>query len=200
MSGIIAQNILDNSGLIKAPEGGGAWTFISKSTASSDSTISFTSGIDSTYKEYLFTFKNIHPSVSGADFSFQGNGSGESGYNETINSAVWYAYLSEGNTAAFSEYAGGDQANGTGFQGIIHDMDDDADATVSGFMRLYAPSSTTFVTLFNTRANYCHENVASRDQFVSGYFNTTAAIDDIQFKMSSGNMDTGDICLYGLTT
>jgi hypothetical protein len=199
MSGIIAQNTLDNSGLIKAPAGGGVWNFISKVTASSDSTISFTSGIDSTYKEYMFTFKNIHPSEA-ADFSFQGNADGESGYNETINTLDFYAYHSEGNTAAFEAYAAGDQANGTGFQNLAKEVNDDADASVSGFMRLFAPSSTTFATHFNTRVNYMHENIATRDEYVSGYFNTTAAITDIQFKMSSGNMDTGDICLYGLTT
>jgi hypothetical protein len=37
------------------------------------------------------------------------------------------------------------------------------------------------------------------DNFCSGYINTTSAIDEIQFKMSSGNMDAGDICLYGLS-
>ena len=82
MSGIIAQNTLDNSGLIKAPAGGGAWNFISKQTASSDSTISFTSGIDSTYKEYLFTFKNIHPATDIAHFQF--NMSTDSGSNYDV--------------------------------------------------------------------------------------------------------------------
>ena len=71
MSGIIAQNTLLSSGLIKSPAAGGAWNFISKQTASSDSTIDFTSGIDSTYKLYLFTFNNIHPETDGVDFEFQ---------------------------------------------------------------------------------------------------------------------------------
>jgi hypothetical protein len=200
MSGIIAQNTLLSSGLIKAPAGGGAWTFISKQTASSSSTLSFTSGIDSTYDEYVFTFKNIHPSESGADFHFQGNAAGASGYNETITSVVWYAYQGEAAASAFSYYEGGDQAQGTGFQELCKDMDDDADASISGFMRLYAPSSTTFVKHFIARGNYMHENVATRDEFVAGYFNTATAIDDIQFKMSSGNMDSGDICLYGTSS
>ena len=39
----------------------GELIFISKQTASSSATISFTSGIDSTYKEYIFYFVNIHP-------------------------------------------------------------------------------------------------------------------------------------------
>jgi len=200
MSGIIAQNTLLSSGLIKSPAGGGAWNFISKATASGSATISFTSGIDDTYKEYVFTFKNIHPSAASEHFSFQGNAAGASGYNETITSTDWYAYQSEGGTTAFSYYEGGDQAQGTDFQRIVTDTSADADASISGFMHLFDPSNTTYTTQFMTRANYMHENVASRDERVSGYFNVTTAIDDIQFKMSSGNMDTGDICLYGISS
>ena len=60
MSGILAQNIQDNSGLIKAPEGGGAWNFISNTTISDDATI-LVEGLDSTYKLYQFVFIDIGP-------------------------------------------------------------------------------------------------------------------------------------------
>ena len=56
MSGIIAQNASNATGLIKAAAAGGAWTLLTTSTASSSSTISFTSNINSTYPIYLFTF------------------------------------------------------------------------------------------------------------------------------------------------
>ena len=44
----------------------GSMTFIKKLTASSSGTLSFVDGasgvvLDNTYKEYVFTFKNIHP-------------------------------------------------------------------------------------------------------------------------------------------
>ena len=64
MSGIIAQNTLDNSGLIKAPAGGGAWNFIKKLTASASSDLSFVDGTDgvdfSSYDEHVFKFININ--------------------------------------------------------------------------------------------------------------------------------------------
>jgi len=42
---------------------GGSLSFLSKQTASSSSSISFTSGINSTFKEYLFIYNNIHPAT-----------------------------------------------------------------------------------------------------------------------------------------
>jgi hypothetical protein len=33
-------------------------------------TISFTTGLDSTYDEYIFKFINIHPATDGAEFQF----------------------------------------------------------------------------------------------------------------------------------
>ena len=35
-------------------------------------------------------------------------------------------------------------------------------------------------------------------QFIAGYFNTTSAIDEIQFKMASGEIQGGTIQLFGI--
>ena len=50
---------------------GGNLVLISTQTASSSSTIDFTSGIDSTYKEYIFKFIDIHQSADCPNFEFQ---------------------------------------------------------------------------------------------------------------------------------
>ena len=201
MSGIIAQNTLLSSGLIKSPEGGGAWNLISKATASSSATIDFTSGIDSTYREYLFTFKNIHPQTDDVTFGFQGNAAGGSGYNETITSTWFVAYHDEADSATSLEYnTGNDQDQGTAFQILQDACGNDNDQSLSGYLHLFNPSSTTFVKQFIARCNRSHQGDYTGDAFAAGYFNTTSAIDDIQFKFSSGNVDAGDICLYGLTT
>ncbi len=180
----------------------GSMVFISKQTASSSSTISFTSGIDSTYKEYLFTFKNIHPSTQ-ATFSFQGNAAGGSGYDETITSTSFDALNRENDDQRLLVYnAGGDQAQGTSFQHLHYDayIHDDSDACLSGYLHLFNPSGTVGVKHFIGRAQHMgySSDPISHDNFCSGYFNTTSAIDEIQFKMTSGNIDAGDICLYGI--
>jgi len=201
MSGIIAQNTLDNSGLIKSPAGGGAWNFISKQTASGDSDISFTSGIDSTYKEYLFTFKNLHPATDDTRVSFQVDTGTNTNYNQTITSTVFRAYQNEGDTGSGLGYRTAiDQAQGTAFQAISESLGNGNDESASGELFIYSPASTTFVKHFMAKMQNYSNDSESINTFVGGYVNTTTALTRVQFKMASGNIDAGDICLYGLTT
>ena len=208
MSGIIAQNTLDNSGLIKSPEGGGAWNFIKKLTASSSATLSFVDGtsdvvLDSTYKMYLFTFNNIHPSAT-ADLTFNMSIDTGSNYNVTKTTTLFWAAHNESDVAAEIDYlAAQDLAQGTGFQIIGYQITTMNDACGSGYLHLFNPSSTTFVKHFMGNANVVSIDPSdpySINTYCAGYGNTTSAVDAVQFKMSTGNIDSGDICLYGLTT
>jgi hypothetical protein len=179
-------------------------TFIKKLTASASATLSFVDGtdgvvLDDTYKEYVFTFNNMHPASNNVEFSFQVNAVGESGYNETITSTAFDAYQNEDDSGAGLEYsAPRDQAQGTAFQEFNAGLGNDADDSVSGYLHLFNPSSTTFVKHFIGDTNTSYNGGLSVNWKIAGYINTTAAIDEIQFKMSSGNIDAGDICLYGI--
>ena len=173
--------------------------FISRSTASSSSSVSITSGINSTYKEYIFFFNNIHPATDNSNFTFQGNAAGGADYNETITSTDFQAYHKEDGTGGGAAYSGGnDQAQGTGFQVLAQGVGNDNDQNASGYLHLFNPSSTTFVTHFISHFQLNHHQDYGQNEFVGGYFNTTSAIDEIQFKMSSGNIDSGTISLYGV--
>jgi len=199
MSGIIAQNSGRHTGLIKAASGGGSWNLILTQTASSSATISFTSGIDSTYNEYVFKFHNIHPSGDNKSFSFQGNAAAGSGYNETMTSTFFETYHTEaGDATSFTYKTSGDQAQGTGFQ-LLCKPTHENDNGVTGMLHLFNPSSTTFVKHWMSKTQTINSDTYSVNDFTAGYFNTTSAIDEIQFKMSAGNMDTGTISLYGIT-
>ena len=202
MSGIVAQNLNRQSGLIKAPEAaGGAWTFISKTTASSSATLSITSGLDSTYKVYLFTFNNIHAGTSGGIFSFNGSIDSGSNYNVAKTTTFWRAYHDEADGYTGLGYdGGGDLAQGTGFLPLVGDgVGIDNDQCNGGTMYLYNTKKTVFVKHFIARINNMYPDDYATDTYSSGYLNTTSAIDAVQFKMNSGNIDSGDICLYGLT-
>ena len=145
MSGIISDNVLKQSGLIKA-SAGGAWTFLSKVTASSSSDVSFTSGIDSTYGVYVFTFNNIHPATDGADFTFNFSVDSGSNYNVTKTSTIFQAYQGEGGENPTLNYdSTRDLAQSTDFQVIMQDPGNDNDQSGSGIFYLFNPSSTTFV-------------------------------------------------------
>ena len=172
-------------------------------TASSSATLSFVHGtdgvvLDSTYPIYKFEFINIHPGTNAAFFTFQANAAGGSGYNETITSTMFTAYHEEdGSDSGLAYVTSGDQANGTAFQQIARGTRNEADDNCSGYLHLFNPSSTTFVKHYMACANTV--GTAESDVYhTAGYFNTTSAIDEIQFKMSSGNLDAGDICLYGI--
>ena len=198
-------NVCNNNSLsaitsLPSGVGGGSLNLISTQTASSSSTISFTSGIDSTYKEYIFKFYDIHPATDNVSFTFQGNADGGSGYNETITSTWFVAYQNEAGSATSLEYnTGNDLAQSTSFQILQDACGNDNDHSLAGYLHLFNPSSTTFVKHFIARCNRSHYADYTGDAFCSGYFNTTSAIDEIQFKMSSGNIDSGVIKLYGVS-
>ena len=188
---------------IALPSGsGGALVPIKTLTASSSATLSFVDGtddvvLDNTYRTYVFKFIGIHPATNNASLTFQGNAAGGSGYNETMTTTWFYAGQNEAGTSTYLSYGtGADQAQGTSFQAIGAGINDNADDNTSGELWLFNPSSTTFVKHFMART--AAKGDEANDSYMSGYFNTTSAIDEIQFKMSSGNMDAGTIKLYGI--
>ena len=198
MSGIIAQNVGRHTGLIKAAAAGGEWTLIQTQTASASSTISFTSGLDSTYDEYCFKYINIHPQTNDVAFQFNGSIDSGSNYNVTKTTSAFNAYSHESSGAALTYRSGEDMAQGTGFHGIQADWSSDNDHAGSGYLYLFAPSDTTFVKHFLIESSNNHEGEYAMRHFIGGYFNTTSAVDAIQFKMSSGNIDAGTISLFGI--
>ena len=184
---------------------GGSMVFIKKLTASSDGTLSFVDGasdvvFDSTYKEYLFTFNNVHPATDAAAFTFNGSDDDSShSYDVTKTTSYFYAYQNEaGNSTNLVYDTNQDLAQATGFQNLAASIGSDNDQGLSGSLRIFNPSSTTFVKHFIGETHISsHEDLALHF-YIGGYFNTTADITAIQFKMSSGNIDAGDICLYGI--
>ena len=173
-------------------------------TASSSGTLSFTSNIDSTYNIYKFRFIEIHPSHnSNVDFGFQCSTDGGSNYNTNITSNFFDAYHYENDSSAAVRYLGSrDLANSTSFQPLsVNTAEADADQHVSGELFLFDPSSTTFVKNFLSTTQTASDGGSddfSDNAYIGGYFNTTSAIDAIQFKFPSGNIDSGTIEMYGI--
>jgi hypothetical protein len=168
-------------------------------TASSSATLSFTSNIDSTYNIYKFRFVNIHPGTDNPTFKFQCSTDGGSNYNTSLTSTVFIAKHHEDDSSTQLVYrTGQDQANGTSFQTISEEDGADNDQNLGGELFLFDPSDTTFVKHFTSRVSTAHSGDRATEIFASGYFNTTSAINAIQFKFSSGNIDSGTIEMYGI--
>ena len=193
------NNSLSAVTALPAAVSGGGLNLISTQTASSSSTIDFTSGIDSTYKEYIFKFINIHPSADGSQFLFNLSADTGSNYNVTKTTTAFRSFHSEDDSATgLAYYTGGDLAQSTDFQRFADSLGNDNDQSLSGTFTLFNPSSTTFVKHFIANVNYSYDADYSLQYFMAGYGNTTSAINAIQFKMNSGNIDSGTITLYGI--
>ncbi len=176
---------------------GSSLVLISEQTASSSSTISFTSGIDSTYKEYILKFINVHPSTNEELLvNFRDGGSN---FDATKTTTFFVAYHSEaGNEASLTYVTSQDLAQSTNGQVLSLQINNDNDECCSGTLHLFDPSNTTFVKHFIAKTSGVQTTPMNRVDYVAGYCNTTAAIDGVQFSMSSGNIDSGTFKLYGV--
>ena len=142
----------------------------------------------------------MHPQTDGAEFQFNISVDSGSNYNVTKTTTTFDAEHNEDDSFAGLQYlSGSDLAQSTSFQNLNLDMEGtDNDGSVSGHLHLFNPSSTTFVKHFIATTASMHQSARIYNQFTAGYGNTTSAVDAIQFKMSTGNIDAGDICLYGI--
>ena len=178
----------------------GTMVLLSSQTLSNAATVSFTSGIDSTYKEYVFKFIDVHPVSDQKNLSFQVDTGTNTNYNQTITSAFYWAYHNEADTTATLEYyTGGDQNQGNAFQVITEATGNVADECSCGTLHLYDPASSTFLKHFMATTQTAEGSGHSTQSYVAGYINTTTAITRVQFKFNSGNIDSGIIKMYGIT-
>jgi hypothetical protein len=182
----------------------GAMTHIKTLTASSSATLSFVDGssdvvLDGTYPIYVFKFINIHPATANQDFTFNMSIDTGSNYNVTKTTTVFRSDHAENDGGGRLEYrTDKDLAQSTSFQYLSGYNSNDNDGNLGGTLYLFNPSSTTFVKHFISNMNTMTGDPGSYNNFVAGYGNTTSAVDGIQFKYASGNIDSGKIKLYGI--
>ena len=201
-----SKGIRFNSGAngFEAASAGGNLTLIKTTAlASAAASISFVNGasdvvLDGTYKEYIFYINNIHPATEG-DLTFNLSIDGGSNYNVTKTSTFFRASHTEADgTPEFGYVTTRDLAQSTDFQPILFFVGTENDICGSGYLHLFDPSSTTFVKHFVGSTQQAKGSNESSNAFLAGYGNTTSAVDAIQFKMASGNIDAGSISMYGL--
>ena len=168
-------------------------------TASSSASISFTSGLTATYKFYLFIFVDIHPASDSNTLLFNVSTDGGSNYNVNKTTTFYRAQNSEGGGGEGLAYqTGNDLANNSGYQPISADLGNDNDQTTNGYLYLYNPADTEYVKHFYSRFVCSHASEYINDMYAQGYVNTNSAVNAVDFKMNSGNIDAGKIKMYGM--
>jgi len=165
----------------------------------SDSNATFTSGIDSTYKEYLFVFNDIHVQNAGTILAFHPSTDGGSSYGVATTNTYVESQHSEADTIASLTYDGDkDQHENTGLIYFGPAGDNDNDASMSGILRLYNPSSTTFVKHYVSAIQGMENGDISTLVLGAGYINTTSAVNTMRFQLTSGEIQGGTIDLFGV--
>ena len=179
--------------------GGGLNLLQTNTITSGVANSSFTSGIDSSYRTYMFKFINIHPQTDNVFFNYNFSTDGGSNYNVTKTTTYFTAEHGQDGTGANLAYnASADLAQSTNYQYMFVNTASENDQSVAATMYLFNPSSTTFVKHFMTVSvgdstpDYVY-NIRT-----AGYCNTTSAVNAVDFKMSSGNIDSGIIKMYGI--
>ena len=193
----LVNNSIANVTSYNAAVATGGMVLISSQTASSSASISFTL---SSYKEYQFYFINMHPQTDSVDFGFNFSTDSGSNYNVTKTSTYFLALHTEDDTSTTLAYQTGsdlaqstdDVLTGAGNLGA------DNDQSVVGTLSLFNPSSTTYVKHFIFDSTLSEFRDRVHTQYIAGYANTTSALTNIRFRMTSGNIDDGTILMYGI--
>jgi hypothetical protein len=194
----LTNNSIANVTAYNAAIATGGMKLISSQTASNSASISFTTGISSAYKEYQFWFVDIHPRTDNADFTFNLSTDSGSNYNVTKTTTSFNAGHNEADSSASLNYASSfDLAQSTAFKVLSADVGNGADESCAGTLTLFNPSSTTYVKHFISTMNMYDGADYTINWFLAGYGNTTSAVNAVQFKFDSGNMD-GTILMYGI--
>ena len=193
------RSILNVTALDSIASGG--MNLITTNTISSGvSSSSFTSSIDSTYDTYIFKYINMHPATDATELQFQVSTNGGSSYGVDITSTAFQAYHIEGdNSQGVAYYTADDLAQSTNFQNLCNNVGNGNDESMSGTLYLFNPSSTTFVKHWMNNSHSYSGGDFALNGFQAGHFNTTSAVNAVQFKMTGGNIDSGVIKMYGLS-
>ena len=191
-----------NNNGIETGDVGGSLVLLSTQTASSSGTIQFTSGIDSTYKEYIIKIINCHAETNNVRFLFNMSADGGSNYNVTKTTTIFESRHDEDGSNGGVAYSGRtlseDLAQSTSFQKLCFGVSNDNDHAINGYIHLFDPSNTTFVKHYIGLISNVNETNGAYQYYNAGYANTTSAINAVQFKMDSDNIDAGTFKLYGV--
>ena len=176
----------------------GSPVLLATSTASGSASISFTTGIDSTYDIYKFEFSNVQPATDAVKAKFNFSTDAGSNYNVTKTCTGFYVGHTEADATGGPAFDSGlAQSTSDGFL-TAGSVGSDTDESMNGTFFLFNPSSTTYVKHYISDTNHYNSNPQSQRFFSAGYGNTTSAINAIIFRFESGNIASGTIKMYGI--
>lgn len=167
------------------------WELIASTTASAAASIAFTSGIDSTYRNYLFVLDNVYPATNAVLFHMEVSTDAGSTWKQTSYLSSVFAHMSDGTT--------GNTAVTTSVRLSHTQLSNTAGSGWSGHVLLPNPSSASNFKQIKFNGSYLQTGALIQD-FVDGggvWASATTAINAIRFIMGAGNIN-GTASMYGI--
>ena len=176
-----------------------AMTLITTNTSSDSAYMSFTSGIDSTYKLYIFKVIDFNPATNSGELLFMPSIDGGSNWNVALTTTFFTSEHSEDDSsvAALTYLTGYDIAQGTSHAYWFKECGSGGDESAAGTLWLFNPSNTTYVKHFFSTCQGYKSNDVSELAFGAGYANTTSAVNAIKFWCDRSNF-SATIKMYGV--
>lgn len=174
--------------------GGGGLTFLEAHTASSSATLDFTSFISGTYDDYLIEIVNIIPATNNVSLRMQLSSNGGSSYNSTSNYYSAVVYVLNAGTS------GGAATGNPTTAFILGDgLSNSSSRGVSASIRLLSPGSTALDKPLYGTIQYTNQASVVGATYSGLLTVAGTAFNAAQFAMSSGNIASGTIRIYGLS-
>ena len=181
-----------------AAAGGGAWTLIKSTTASTSSSIDFVHGtggvvIDSTYQQYVIVCSSVVCGGGGVTMQFRVSDDGGTSF-ETSN----YSYhLSKGGSDGASEAYSA--SNSIGYIRMHEDLSSSAGTNWTGIVYLNDPSNSSLFTQVHWEGVSARStSIYTRADTGAGAWNVVTAVNGIRFLPSGGTITSGRFTLYGI--
>ena len=168
-----------------------AYTLIATATASASSDITFTD-LNSTYAKYIVELIDVTTTTDNTSIWLRVSEDNGSSYD---SGATDYKY--GGRSIDSSGVLATINGNGDAKINMANELGSGTNEKISGTIEIYNPSASTF-----THAIYSMSNIDTTETAIhtrgSGYRRLASAVDAIQIILSSGNIASGTIKLYGV--
>ena len=178
--------------------GGGAWTLLQAQTASTSSTISFTSTyITSTYDVYVVIMTDLVKSADGGDIFAELSIDNGSNFLTTYRYMYWADQDGRGDD--ITQFEGGSSTSSGKIDvfGNIESPGNVSPEIMCGEMILHNPNSARgkLVTVNGIMINGSGELTIQKSLYSNV---STSAVNNIKFTPNSGTITSGSFTLYGL--
>jgi len=196
---LILEDVTDGTVYKVTPDnlgiGGGGLVLLSSATASNSAELLFDNFVDtSTYSYYHIVAENIIPATTSTDLymTFRQGGASGSDLNGTYYGAAWQSSLNTVSSGFDSNFS---TAN---FAQIGDQIQNSAGRAHNGTVEFFPSDGTNNGTYI--AANFVHFTSLGtmRSRHRAQYLDSTTAATGARFYMSSGNITSGSIHIYGV--